>query len=476
MLYAPRPSVRIMRRTTMVALSLVGLIAFLSTIESATAAEVECRDKAKDSNHNGVIDADETQECGGQEYGEGGSDGAKLPPVSPSSHQWQGYHWSRPSDGERKVIMRDSTTDGWDGYLGDAIRDWGDSSRFRFTRQQAATSSDERFACSMPSNYGRVRVCNHADYNLSGFTGLASIRVNSEGHIQRGRVRVKNSAATGDRRALLCQEVGHTIQERGPLAGRGARPVGRVEGAPGGDDRLLDLRVRRDIDLGDDAGVGRVDDRRAGAVAGRDPRSIDEQARHGRPLDDGSDGALSMRPGGAAGQRASRCVGRVGRVGFGMDLATCPGNSRRCRRSLSPLRHSPSRAGRPLGLSTQGRLSRLGGELLEFVEDRLGPAALRDPRLIQLGFRRAQPAGPGRPATRSAELPVWAVAAGRIGPAVAAPGRTRRRRADDAAPGDEADVGELTGERAIPLGELGERLLLGSIRLLHPGPHGLHRV
>lgn len=211
MLYAPRPSVRIMRRTTMVALSLVGLIAFLSTIESATAAEVECRDKAKDSNHNGVIDADETQECGGQEYGEGGSDGAKLPPVSPSSHQWQGYHWSRPSDGERKVIMRDSTTDGWDGYLGDAIRDWGDSSRFRFTRQQAATSSDERFACSMPSNYGRVRVCNHADYNLSGFTGLASIRVNSEGHIQRGRVRVKNSAATGDRRALLCQEVGHTI-------------------------------------------------------------------------------------------------------------------------------------------------------------------------------------------------------------------------------------------------------------------------
>ena len=47
--------------------------------------------------------------------------------------------------------------------------------------------------------------------------------------------------------------------ERGALAGRRARPVGRVEGPAGGGDRGLDLLVGRDVDLGHDRAVGRVD-------------------------------------------------------------------------------------------------------------------------------------------------------------------------------------------------------------------------
>ena len=45
---------------------------------------------------------------------------------------------------------------------------------------------------------------------------------------------------------------GDAVEQRRPLAGRPARPVGRVEGAPGGRDGGLDLLVGRDVDLGDD--------------------------------------------------------------------------------------------------------------------------------------------------------------------------------------------------------------------------------
>ena len=56
-----------------------------------------------------------------------------------------------------------------------------------------------------------------------------------------------------------------------------------VEGVAGGRDRLLDLAVGRDVDLGDDGRVGRVDDRAALAAGGGDPLAVDEEAGHGLP-------------------------------------------------------------------------------------------------------------------------------------------------------------------------------------------------
>ena len=61
------------------------------------------------------------------------------------------------------------------------------------------------------------------------------------------------------------------VEQRRSVPGRRARPVGRVEGAPSRGDRRLDLVVRRDVDLADDAGVGRVDDRARGPVGRRRP-------------------------------------------------------------------------------------------------------------------------------------------------------------------------------------------------------------
>ena len=85
---------------------------------------------------------------------------------------------------------------------------------------------------------------------------------------------------TGQRLLVAVDQVGDAVEERRALAGRRARPVGRVEGAPGGRDGGLDLLVGRDVDLGDDGPVRRIDDRLARSVAGRDPRAIDEQAGH----------------------------------------------------------------------------------------------------------------------------------------------------------------------------------------------------
>jgi hypothetical protein len=63
------------------------------------------------------------------------------------------------------------------------------------------------------------------------------------------------------------EEIGDAIQQRRPLAGRAARPVGLVEGAARGGDRRLDLLVGRDVDLGDERAIARIDDRTARPIA-----------------------------------------------------------------------------------------------------------------------------------------------------------------------------------------------------------------
>jgi hypothetical protein len=175
------------------------------------------RCEARDKNHDGEIGPGETQDCGGEVYGEGGDDESNLPPADDAnSHQlvFNGVavHWSKPSDDERKIIIRDSVenSNSYDTKLGNVISDWGSSSKFKFVRQSAETDSTTRLNCPMPTNYGRVRVCNHSNYTFS-FAGLANVRYNDQGHIQRGRVRVKNSVSESEKRPLLCQELGHTL-------------------------------------------------------------------------------------------------------------------------------------------------------------------------------------------------------------------------------------------------------------------------
>ncbi|MFN2588255.1 MAG: hypothetical protein ABR613_09080 [Actinomycetota bacterium] len=176
----------------------------------------DCRFEAEDRNRDGDFDEGETQECGGESFGEGGADPGAAEAVSDGSHQLtdQGLalHWTHPSGNERKIILRDSTTGSWADKLPNVQSDWGQSSEFRFVRQQAETDATHRLNCPMPEYYGRVKVCNHSDYNFSGNTiGRFKIKYNAQGHIQKGRVKLKNSATESERRPLMCQEIGHTL-------------------------------------------------------------------------------------------------------------------------------------------------------------------------------------------------------------------------------------------------------------------------
>ena len=80
---------------------------------------------------------------------------------------------------------------------------------------------------------------------------------------------------------VAIDQLGDRVQDGGPLAGRRARPVGRIEGAPGCGNRRLDLAVRRHIDLADDGPIRRVHDRAALAAGGGDPLAVDVEAGHG---------------------------------------------------------------------------------------------------------------------------------------------------------------------------------------------------
>ena len=64
----------------------------------------------------------------------------------------------------------------------------------------------------------------------------------------------------GDHVPIALEQVGDPMEEGDAFADRGPRPVGLVEGTPGGVDRTLDIGVVGDIDLLDDGPVGRVDD------------------------------------------------------------------------------------------------------------------------------------------------------------------------------------------------------------------------
>lgn len=190
-------------------LGLVLLAASLVVAASGVAVAGGDDCKPKDANHDGVYSEGETQECGGQAYGEGGHDGEPHHVPSDGSHQWGPYHWTKPSDDERKIIIRDSTTGSWATKLPNAISDWGSSSKFRFVKQQAATDTTTRSNCAFPDSYGRVHVCNY-DYPWSD-AGRANIRVNSSNHIQKGWAKLNNDTPDADRRSTICHELGHTL-------------------------------------------------------------------------------------------------------------------------------------------------------------------------------------------------------------------------------------------------------------------------
>ncbi len=127
-----------------------------------------------------------------------------------ATHSWNNYHWARTAQNFPLQVV-DSTTPDWDGELAQTMTDWSKSTALELTVTGSDDSSNTRKRC--PSVTGQIRVCN-ASYGNNGWLGLASINIDSSGHITQGTAKMNDSYASSfavqdERDHVMCQEVGH---------------------------------------------------------------------------------------------------------------------------------------------------------------------------------------------------------------------------------------------------------------------------
>lgn len=132
-----------------------------------------------------------------------------------ADHSWGNYHWARTTSSFDLIIVN-STTPDWDGYVTTAITDWTSSSVLNMVEDpNGSTDSKVRRSCSAPS--GQVRICNLA-YGFNGWLGVAGISVDTNGHIVSGYTKLNDSYFTTEKynndlwkQSVTCQELGHNV-------------------------------------------------------------------------------------------------------------------------------------------------------------------------------------------------------------------------------------------------------------------------
>lgn len=128
-----------------------------------------------------------------------------------ADHSWNNYHWARTSN-SFTLLTVDSTTPVWDNTLNDALNQWAVSNVFEFQISAADDSSRTRKRCPMVQ--GQMRVCNDS-YGRNGWLGLASIGLDSNGHIDQGTAQMNDSYSSywtqEEMNHVMCQEIGHVL-------------------------------------------------------------------------------------------------------------------------------------------------------------------------------------------------------------------------------------------------------------------------
>lgn len=127
-----------------------------------------------------------------------------------ANHSWNGYHWAT-TNGVVSVRINAALTAPWPAYLDTAIGEWEQSTHLTLgSRVDVGVS---RRKCTPIT--GQILVCNDA-YGPRGWLGIASINLDSNGHITKGTTKLNdtyfnmaqyNTAAW--RRMVTCQEIGH---------------------------------------------------------------------------------------------------------------------------------------------------------------------------------------------------------------------------------------------------------------------------
>ena len=127
-----------------------------------------------------------------------------------ASHSWNNYHWARTTSSFNLQVI-DSVSSSWEDELNRSLGEWSQSSKLDLTVTSYSNSSTTRRNCSAVS--GKIRVCNYT-YGNTGWLGLASINLDSQGHISQGTAKMNDTyssdfASQNERWHVMCQEVGH---------------------------------------------------------------------------------------------------------------------------------------------------------------------------------------------------------------------------------------------------------------------------
>lgn len=135
-----------------------------------------------------------------------------------ATHSWNNYHWARTTSSFDLQTL-DSTVSGgtnanWPALLATAASQWSQSTKLNLVVSSYDNSSRARKRCVAVT--GKIRVCN-ASYGNNGWLGLASINLDSGGHIVKGTAKMNDSYSSywisdkNEAPHVMCQEVGHTF-------------------------------------------------------------------------------------------------------------------------------------------------------------------------------------------------------------------------------------------------------------------------
>lgn len=135
-----------------------------------------------------------------------------------ATHSWNNYHWARTGSSFTLQTLDSTVAAGtnanWPALLAQAASQWSQSTKLDLNVVQSDKSSRVRRKCSTVT--GMIRVCN-LSYGNNGWLGLASINLDSQGHISKGYAKMNDSYASyyasdaNEAPHVMCQEVGHTF-------------------------------------------------------------------------------------------------------------------------------------------------------------------------------------------------------------------------------------------------------------------------
>ena len=128
-----------------------------------------------------------------------------------ATSSWNNYHWARSSSPFTLIVV-DSVTPGWDGVLTVSLDKWSMPGVLNLYIGSDDDSNKARKRCN--SVTGQMRVCNAA-YGFNGWLGLASIYLDSNGHITKGTAKMNDSYSSYwtpyEKNHVMCQEIGHVF-------------------------------------------------------------------------------------------------------------------------------------------------------------------------------------------------------------------------------------------------------------------------